>query len=86
MSLGGCSCNSFGCYGESCTTWHLLSRSHEDKGDDDSGKAKAGGDNDEGKGKAPEPAETEFSMNVVQFGLTDATSDTALKFQGSLSC
>jgi hypothetical protein len=27
----------------------------------------------------------EFSMNVgVQFGLTDATSDTALKFQGSL--
>lgn len=27
----------------------------------------------------------EFSLNVgVQFGLTDATSDTALKFQGSL--
>jgi hypothetical protein len=32
------------------------------------------------------PAPTAFSMNVgVQFGLTDATSDTALKFQGSLS-
>ena len=28
----------------------------------------------------------EFSMNVgVQFGLTDVTSDTALKFQGSLA-
>jgi hypothetical protein len=28
----------------------------------------------------------EFSLNVgVQFGLTDVTSDTALKFQGSLS-
>jgi hypothetical protein len=28
----------------------------------------------------------EFSMNLgVQFGLTDATSDTALKFQGSLN-
>ena len=32
------------------------------------------------------PANMEFSLNVgVQFGLTDATSDTALKFQGSLS-
>jgi hypothetical protein len=51
-------------------------------GEFDSGRC----DNDEGKGKAPEPAETEFSMNVgVQFGLTDATSDTALKFQGSVS-
>ena len=28
----------------------------------------------------------EFSMNVgVQFGLTDVTSDSALKFQGSLA-
>ena len=28
----------------------------------------------------------EFALNVgVQFGLTDATSDTALKFQGSLA-
>ena len=28
----------------------------------------------------------ELSLNVgVQFGLTDATSDTALKFQGSLA-
>jgi hypothetical protein len=56
-------------------------------GDDDDeevgdiGEAKANGDN----GNEPEPVGTEFSMNVgVQFGLTDATSDTALKFQGSL--
>ena len=30
--------------------------------------------------------EMELSFNIgLQFGLTDATSDTALKFQGSLS-
>jgi len=53
--------------------------SSNDKG----GKAKVGGDEDE---KASEPAPMAFSMNVgVQFGLTDATSDTALKFQGSLA-
>src|SRR6476660_8195635 len=53
-------------------------------GDEDSGKAKAGDDDD--KGKVNGPAPTAFSMNVgVQFGLTDATSDTALKFQGSVS-
>jgi hypothetical protein len=41
---------------------------------------------DNGKGNTPEPAKTEFSMNVgVQFGLTDVTSDSALKFQGSLA-
>ena len=44
----------------------------------------AGANGDEGGG--PESARTEFSMNVgVQFGLTDVTSDTALKFQGSLA-
>src|SRR6476660_8284052 len=43
------------------------------------------GDDDNAKGNAPEPASGEFSMNVgVQFGVTDATSETALKFQGSL--
>jgi hypothetical protein len=43
-------------------------------------------DNGKGKGKAPEPAKTEFSMNIgYQFGLTDVTSDGALKFQGSLA-
>ena len=53
-------------------------------GDEDSGKAKAADDDDNGKVSGPAP--TAFSMNVgVQFGLTDATSDTALKFQGSLS-
>ena len=36
--------------------------------------------------RSPRRREMEFSLNVgVQFGLTDATSDTALKFQGSLS-
>jgi hypothetical protein len=41
------------------------------------------GDNDD---EVAGPAETEFSLNVgVQFGLTDVTSDTALKFQGSLA-
>jgi hypothetical protein len=43
-------------------------------------------DDDNGKGNAPEPASTEFSMNIgYQFGLTDVTSDGALKFQGSLA-
>ena len=37
-------------------------------------------------GEAASPPKMEFSLNVgVQFGLTDATSDTAPKFQGSLS-
>jgi hypothetical protein len=45
-----------------------------------------GEDDDNGKSSAGGPAAMEFSMNVgVQFGLTDATSDTALKFQGSLA-
>ena len=53
-------------------------------GNEDSGKAKAGEDDENGKVSGPGP--TAFSMNVgVQFGLTDATSDTALKFQGSLA-
>jgi hypothetical protein len=44
------------------------------------------GDDDNAKGNAPEPASTEFSMNIgYQFGLTDVTSDGALKFQGSLA-
>ncbi len=44
------------------------------------------GDDDNGKGNAPEPAKTEFSMNVgYQFGLTDLTSDGALKFQAELA-
>ena len=45
-------------------------------------RARRGDDDD----KATEAPDMEFSLNVgVQFGLTDATSDTALKFQGSLS-
>jgi hypothetical protein len=42
-------------------------------------------DNGNGNHKVAGPAKAEFSMNVgVQFGLTDLTSDTALKFQGAL--
>jgi hypothetical protein len=44
----------------------------------------AGGDEEENKGPGPAPLELSFNVGV-QFGLTDATSDTALKFQGSLS-
>jgi Putative MetA-pathway of phenol degradation len=44
----------------------------------------AGGDEDENKGPGPAPLELSFNVGV-QFGLTDTTSDTALKFQGSLS-
>ena len=51
-------------------------------GDDDNGN----GNGDDNNHKVAGPAEMEFSMNVgVQFGLTDVTSDTALKFQGSLA-
>ena len=50
--------------------------------DEDEDKAE-GGDDDK---KAAGPPDMELSFNVgVQFGLTDATSDGALKFQGSLS-
>ena len=50
--------------------------------DDDEGN---GGDDDDDR-KVGGPPEMEFSLNAgVQFGLTDVTSDTALKFQGSLA-
>ena len=54
-------------------------------GDDDEGEEKEGkrGGDDE---KVAGPPKIEFSLNVgVQFGLTDVTSDTAVKFQGTLS-
>ena len=55
-------------------------------GEKDENVGGEGDDDDENKKKASGPAEMEFSFNVgVQFGLTDVTSDTALKFQGSLS-
>jgi hypothetical protein len=51
--------------------------------DDDESKENGNGDDDK---KMSGPPEMEFSMNVgVQLGLTDVTSDTALKFQGSLA-
>jgi hypothetical protein len=46
------------------------------------------GDNDRKdlKSEEPKPSQAAFSMNVgYQFGLTDATSDGALKYQVSLS-
>jgi hypothetical protein len=50
---------------------------------EDVGDAAGGDDKDEKVGGAPD---MELSFNVgVQFGLTDATSNGALKFQGSLS-
>jgi hypothetical protein len=44
----------------------------------------AGGGVDEKNGAGPAPLDLSFNIGV-QFGLTDATSDAALKFQGSLS-
>lgn len=52
-----------------------------DDDDDDNG----GNGNDDDDKKVGGPPETEVSFNVgVQFGLTDFTSDTAVKFQGSI--
>ena len=51
-------------------------------GDDDEG----GNGDDDDENRVAEGPERELSLNVgVQFGLTDATSDTAVKFQGSLA-
>jgi hypothetical protein len=53
--------------------------------DDDDENGNGGGDDDD-KRKVAGPPEMEFSFNVgVQFGLTDVTSDEALKFQASLA-
>jgi hypothetical protein len=54
--------------------------------DDDNGNGNGNGNgDDDDKKKVGAPPEMEFSLNVgVQFGLTDVTSDTALKFQGTL--
>jgi hypothetical protein len=53
-------------------------------GEDDDEGAENDGDDDERK--VAQGPDTELSLNVgVQFGLTDATSDTAVKFQGGLS-
>jgi hypothetical protein len=54
----------------------------DDDDDDDNGN---GGGDDDDNHKVMGPPEMELSLNLgVQFGLTDMTSDTALKFQGSL--
>jgi len=53
-----------------------------DDDDDDNGNGNGDDDNNH---KVAGPPEMELSLNVgVQFGLTDLTSDTAVKFQGSL--
>jgi len=52
--------------------------------DDDDDNGNGNGDDDDER-KVGGPPEMEISLNVgVQFGLTDLTSDTALKFQGSI--
>jgi hypothetical protein len=57
----------------------LFYNASNDEGDDKEDKM---ADNDD---KVAGPPEMEFYLNVgLQFGLTDATSDTALKFQGEL--
>jgi hypothetical protein len=49
--------------------------------DDDNGN----GDDDDNNHRVAGPPKMDLSFNLgVQFGLTDVTSDTALKFQGSL--
>lgn len=58
-----------------------------DEGDEDGGddQVKASANGDDAKGKLTGPPQIAVSMNVgLQFGLTDATSDAALKFQGAL--
>ena len=51
-------------------------------GEDDEG---GGNGDDDDENRVAEAPEMEVSLNVgVQFGLTDATSDTAVKFQGSI--
>jgi hypothetical protein len=53
--------------------------------DADEGEEKEGKKGDD-EDKVAVPPAMEFSLNVgLQFGLTDATSDTALKFQGELN-
>jgi len=54
-------------------------------GDDDDDDDNGGDDLDDKKLGVPDGVEMEISLNVgVQFGLTDNTCDTAVKFQGSL--
>jgi hypothetical protein len=64
----------------------LINFGEDDDGegdDDEEADDRDGGDAK--NGKLAGPSQIAFSMNVgVQFGLTDATSDTALKFQGAL--
>ena len=55
----------------------------DDEGEGEEGEANGG--DDDGDAKVSGPAPSEVSMNIgLQFGLTEVTSDVALKFQGSL--
>jgi hypothetical protein len=54
-------------------------------GEDEDDEGGGNGDDDD-EDRVAEGPEMEISLNVgVQFGLTDATSDTAVKFQGGLA-
>ncbi|MGD9501546.1 MAG: hypothetical protein AB7V40_03560 [Methyloceanibacter sp.] len=55
-------------------------------GEDEEDEEGNGDDDGEDEDRVAEGPEMELSLNVgVQFGLTDATSDTAVKFQGALA-
>jgi hypothetical protein len=54
-------------------------------GEEEEDEGGINGDDDDDEDRVAEAPEMEVSLNVgVQFGLTDATSDTAVKFQGAL--
>jgi hypothetical protein len=56
-----------------------------DDDDDGNGNGNGNGGDDDDERKVGGPAEVELSFNAgVQIGLTDFTSDTAVKFQGSI--
>jgi hypothetical protein len=64
--------------------WHPGEK-EEEGGDEESKEVKQGKEDNDNE-KVAGASEMELSFNVgVQFGLTDATSDTALKFQGTIS-
>ena len=67
------------------TIFFKLGEERDEEGDYASEASSHTEDDDNDNGEVAGPPEMEFSMNVgVQFGLTDLTSDGALKFQAEL--